>query len=86
MMVCAPTHENIKAVETLVKEYNIRIAIHNHGPEDKHFPTPQSVLDVVRKLDKRCGLCMDIGHSARTGDRRGGDHRAAPATACSTCT
>jgi sugar phosphate isomerase/epimerase len=67
MMVCAPTHENIKVVETLVKEYNIRIAIHNHGPEDKHFPTPQSVLEVVRKLDKRCGLCMDIGHSARTG-------------------
>jgi sugar phosphate isomerase/epimerase len=54
-------------VEALVKEYNIRIAIHNHGPEDKHFPTPQSVLEVVRKLDKRCGLCMDIGHSARTG-------------------
>ena len=67
MMVCAPTHENIKAVEALVKEYNIRIAIHNHGPEDKHFPTPQSVLEVVRKLDARCGLCMDIGHSARTG-------------------
>ena len=67
MMVCAPTHENIKAVEALVKEYDIRIAIHNHGPEDKHFPTPQSVLDVVRKLDKRCGLCMDVGHSARTG-------------------
>ena len=67
MMVCAPTKENIQNVETLVKEYNIRIAIHNHGPEDKHFPTPQSVLEVVRKLDKRCGLCMDIGHSARTG-------------------
>src|ERR1035437_9694705 len=67
MMVCAPTHANIKAVETLVKEYNIRIAIHNPGPEDKNFPTPQSVLDVVRKLDKRCGLCIDIGHSALTG-------------------
>ena len=67
MMVCAPTHENIKNVEALVKEYNIRIAIHNHGPEDKHFPTPQSVLEVVRTLDKRCGLCMDIGHSARAG-------------------
>jgi sugar phosphate isomerase/epimerase len=67
MMVCAPTQENIKFVETLVKEYNIRIAIHNHGPEDKQFPTPQSVLEVVRKLDKRCGLCMDIGHSARAG-------------------
>jgi sugar phosphate isomerase/epimerase len=67
MMVCAPTHENIKKVEALVKEYNIRIAIHNHGPEDKHFPSPQSVLDVVTKLDKRCGLCMDIGHATRAG-------------------
>ncbi len=67
MMVCAPTKENIKFVEALVKEYNIRIAIHNHGPEDKHFPTPESVLEVVRPLDKRCGLCMDIGHTTRTG-------------------
>jgi sugar phosphate isomerase/epimerase len=67
MMVCAPMHENIKMIETLVKEYNIRIAIHNHGPEDKQFPTPQSVLEVVRGLDDRCGLCMDVGHSARTG-------------------
>jgi sugar phosphate isomerase/epimerase len=67
MMVCAPTHENIKNVEALVKEYNIRIAIHNHGPEDKHFPSPESVLEVVNKLDKRCGLCMDIGHATRAG-------------------
>jgi sugar phosphate isomerase/epimerase len=67
MMVCAPLHENLKLIEQLVKEYNIRIAIHNHGPEDKNFPTPQSVLDSVKSLDPRCGLCMDIGHSARTG-------------------
>ena len=67
MMVCAPTHDNLKMVETLVKEYNIRIAIHNHGPEDKNFPTPQSVLKAVDGLDPRCGLCMDVGHSARTG-------------------
>jgi sugar phosphate isomerase/epimerase len=67
MMVCAPTHENMPFVEALVKEYNIRIAIHNHGPEDHNFPTPQSVLEVVRKLDARCGLCMDVGHSVRAG-------------------
>jgi sugar phosphate isomerase/epimerase len=67
MMVCAPTHANMPLVEAMVKEYDIRIAIHNHGPEDHNFPTPQSVLDVVRKLDKRCGLCMDVGHSERTG-------------------
>ena len=67
MMVCAPLHENIKMIEALVKEYDIRIAIHNHGPEDKQFPTPQSVLEAVRSLDPRCGLCMDVGHSARAG-------------------
>jgi sugar phosphate isomerase/epimerase len=67
MMVCAPTHDNVKMVETLVKEYNIKMAIHNHGPEDKHFPTPQSVLEVVRNMDPRCGLCMDVGHTVRTG-------------------
>jgi len=67
MMVCAPNHDNIKLIESLVKEYNIKIAIHNHGPEDKEYPTPQSVLEVVRNLDPRCGLCMDVGHSARTG-------------------
>lgn len=67
MMVCAPTHSNLSTVEKFVKEYNIRIAIHNHGPEDKQFPTPQSVLQVVRDMDPRCGLCLDAGHTARAG-------------------
>lgn len=67
MMVCAPTHSNLGAIEKMVQEYNIRIAIHNHGPEDKQYPTPQSVLKVVRNMDPRCGLCMDVGHSARAG-------------------
>jgi len=67
MIVCAPRHSNLRTVEKFVKEYNIRIAIHNHGPEDKEFPTPQSVLAVVRDMDPRCGLCMDVGHSARAG-------------------
>lgn len=67
MMVCAPTHETLPEVEKLVKEYNIRVAIHNHGPEDKRFPTPQSVLKAVKGMDRRVGLCIDIGHTARTG-------------------
>lgn len=67
LLVCAPTHETLPKMEKYVKEYNIKIAVHNHGPEDKHFPTPQSVLDAVKNMDARCGLCMDIGHSARTG-------------------
>jgi len=67
MMICAPRHENLAIIEKLAKQYNIRIAIHNHGPEDKNFPTPQSVLEAVKGMDSRMGLCMDIGHTARTG-------------------
>lgn len=67
MIVCAPTPANVKIVEGLAKEYDIQCAIHNHGPEDKNFPTPQSVLAAVKSLDRRMGLCMDIGHSVRTG-------------------
>lgn len=67
MIVCAPTHATLPAVEKLVKEFNIKAAIHNHGPEDKHFPTPESVLDAVKGMDARLGLCMDIGHTSRTG-------------------
>ena len=67
LLVCAPTHETLPKMEKYVKEFNIKIAVHNHGPEDKHFPTPESVLEAVKGMDPRCGLCMDIGHSARTG-------------------
>lgn len=66
-IVCAPTERNVGRLESLVKEYGIRIAIHNHGPEDKNFPTPQSALEAVKNMDPRCGLCIDVGHTARTG-------------------
>jgi sugar phosphate isomerase/epimerase len=67
LIVCAPTAETLPKLEKYVKEYDIKIAVHNHGPEDKHFPTPQSVLKAVKGMDPRCGLCMDIGHTSRTG-------------------
>jgi sugar phosphate isomerase/epimerase len=67
LIVCAPTHETLPKLEKYVKEYDIKIALHNHGPEDKHFPTPESVLTAMKGLDPRMGLCMDIGHTSRTG-------------------
>ena len=67
LIVCAPTHVTLPKLEKFVREYDIKIAVHNHGPEDKYFPTPQSVLAVVKNMDPRCGLCIDIGHTARTG-------------------
>ena len=66
-IVCAPTHRTLPMLEKFVREYGIRIAIHNHGPEDKQFPTPQSVLAAVKDMDPRMGLCMDVGHTLRAG-------------------
>jgi sugar phosphate isomerase/epimerase len=67
LIVCAPTHTTLPKLEKYVREFNIKIAVHNHGPEDKNFPTPQSVLAAVKNMDPRCGLCMDVGHTSRTG-------------------
>lgn len=67
LIVCAPTAVTLPKLEKFVKEYNIKIAVHNHGPEDKNFPTPQSVLKMVKNMDPRCGCCVDIGHTSRTG-------------------
>jgi sugar phosphate isomerase/epimerase len=66
-IVCAPSLATLPEVEKLCKEFDIRAAIHNHGPEDKHFPSPESVLKAVKNMDSRMGLCIDIGHTARTG-------------------
>lgn len=58
----------VKAVEPLVKEYDIRYAIHNHGPDmPELFPTGDSVWEMVKDLDPRIGLCLDIGHQFRFG-------------------
>lgn len=67
MLVIAPTEQTLPRIEKFVKQYDIKVAIHNHGPEDKHFPSPQSVLKVVKNMDPRVGLCIDIGHTVRTG-------------------
>ncbi len=54
-------------IEKFVKQYDIKFAIHNHGPEDKHFPSPYDVLKAVKGLDPRIGLCLDFGHTVRAG-------------------
>jgi sugar phosphate isomerase/epimerase len=62
-----PAPETLPRIEKFVKEYDIRIAIHNHGPEDKLWPSPLDVLKVVKGMDPRSGCCIDVGHTLRTG-------------------
>jgi sugar phosphate isomerase/epimerase len=51
----------------MVKQYDINVAIHNHGPGDKVYPTPASAYEKIKDLDGRIGLCNDIGHTCRSG-------------------
>jgi sugar phosphate isomerase/epimerase len=62
-----PAPEVLPRIEKFVKEYDIRLAIHNHGPEDKIWHSPLDVLKAVEKYDARIGCCIDIGHTVRAG-------------------
>lgn len=67
LIVASPAPEALDLVEALVKEHDIRVAIHNHGPEDKMYPAPKDALALVKRRDKRLGVCMDVGHTVRAG-------------------
>jgi sugar phosphate isomerase/epimerase len=62
---CPPA--TLRRVERHAIRYDIKIAIHNHGPEDQHYPAPRDALAHVRSMDPRMGLCIDVGHTVRTG-------------------
>jgi sugar phosphate isomerase/epimerase len=67
VIIGVPQYELLPLVDELVKEYDIKVAIHNHGPGDKVYPLPSSVYEKIKDLDKRIGLCNDIGHTIRAG-------------------
>lgn len=67
MIVGVPNYDLLDYTEQKVKSMNIRIAIHNHGPEDPLYPGPKEVLDRIKGRDARMGLCLDIGHAKRAG-------------------
>jgi inosose dehydratase len=66
-MICKPAHDAFPLVERYVKQYNIRLAIHNHGPGDKDYPSPFDAWNAVQPYDERIGLCIDVGHAYRAG-------------------
>ena len=62
-----PAPETLPRIEKFVKEYDIRFAIHNHGPEDKLWRSPLDILKAVKDMDPRMGCCIDVGHTVRAG-------------------
>ncbi len=67
MMVGAPDVSVLGAAERAARATDIALAIHNHGPTDERFPSPESAYRVIANMDRRMGLCIDVGHTRRLG-------------------
>ena len=62
-----PAPTTLPRIEKFVKEYDIKFALHNHGPEDKMWPSPLDALKAMKGMDRRMGCCIDVGHTVRAG-------------------
>jgi inosose dehydratase len=67
-MVCSPDPDALDLVEKLANEFDTRIAIHNHGPGDKRYPSPLDVWRLVKDRSPHMGICIDVGHAVRLGE------------------
>lgn len=65
IIIGVPKHELLPYVEKKVQQFNIKLAIHNHGPGDKNYPSAESAYEKIKDMDSRMGLCIDIGHTVR---------------------
>lgn len=67
VIIGVPKHELLDITEQQVKATGIKLAIHNHGPGDEVYPSPESIYEKVKDRDARIGICLDIGHTERIG-------------------
>jgi sugar phosphate isomerase/epimerase len=66
VIACEPQDDDFTLLEKLVREYDIRIAIHNH-PLPSKYALPQTAFDHLKGRDERIGVCADTGHWMRCG-------------------
>jgi sugar phosphate isomerase/epimerase len=67
LIFVSPDPAALDTIEEMARTYDIVVAIHNHGPEDKRWPRPQDAYAAIKGRDRRMGLCIDVGHTLRTG-------------------
>lgn len=65
MIIGVPNHELLPLANEMVKKHNIKLSIHNHGPGDNLYHSPNDVWAKIKDLDKRVGMCLDVGHVVR---------------------
>lgn len=68
MIVGAPDYELLPYVEKKIKTYDLKMAIHNHGPDNPLYPNATDIWNHIKDLDARIGICIDIGHTTRDGE------------------
>ena len=67
ILMADPQPEAFDSLDELVKEFDVKIAIHNHGPRHRY----NKAIDVLRAIenhDERIGACADLGHFIRSGE------------------
>jgi inosose dehydratase len=67
LIIGVPDVQFLPYVEKKVKEYDFRLAIHNHGPDLPIYPSAEDIWKEIKNLDKRIGFCLDIAHTIRLG-------------------
>ncbi len=63
-----PDPDSFDSLNGLVKEFDIRVGIHNHGPTHR-YNKALDVLKAIEGKDERIGACADLGHFIRSGEK-----------------
>jgi sugar phosphate isomerase/epimerase len=67
LIVGVPNYDLLPYVNEKVQEYDFYYAIHLHGPDIKEYPDATDAWNHTKDLDRRMGMCLDIGHDLRNG-------------------
>lgn len=62
-----PTEEAFDSLDKLCEEFQIRVAIHNHGPGAR-YDKVSDVLNAIKGHHQLIGACADLGHYIRSGE------------------
>lgn len=66
VIVTEPKYDDYTIIDKMVKEYDIKVAIHNHPKPSKYW-NPELAFNNIQGLDDRIGICGDTGHWLRSG-------------------
>lgn len=68
VFTASPSADSFDSLKELTKEYGVKIAIHNHGPEDRAYGKLDQVLKALDGRPEEIGACVDTGHVIRVGE------------------